>query len=185
MARVKDIMSTELVVVSPELSLRGLIERLANEHVSGVPVLAGAKLVGVVTLDDVVSFQASLPPVPRNGDDELGWDDEAGPATAEGDDPAGAYFQELWADAGAELVERAQAVSGPEWDALAEHTVAEAMTRRLWTIGPDRTVEEAARLMRDKDIHRLLVAADGRLLGILTMSDISNAVAAGKLWTKC
>ena len=40
MTFVRDLMSTQLVVVSPELSLRDLIELLANAHLGGAPVLA-------------------------------------------------------------------------------------------------------------------------------------------------
>lgn len=180
MTLVKDIMSTELVVVSPELSLRELVELLANQHVSGAPVLAQGKVVGVVTLDDIVSFQASLGPVPTDGAEEIGWDEEPPPGAVEGEEAGGAFFEDLWADAGAELVERAEALRGPEWDLLAEHTVEEAMTRRLSTIGPGQSVEVAARRMQAADIHRLLVMEGDRLRGIVTTSDVTRAVAEGR-----
>lgn len=180
MTLVKDIMSTELVVVSPDLSLRDLVELLANEHLSGAPVVTQGKTVGVVSLDDIVSFQANLSPVPTDGAEEIGWDEEPPPGAVEGEEVAGAFFQDLWADAGAELVERTGAVRGPEWDLLAEHTVGEAMTRRLWTIGPDQAIEAAAQRMQEADIHRLLVMTGGRLHGIITTSDVSRAVAERK-----
>ena len=181
MSLVKDIMSTELVTVSPDLSLRDLVELLAQEHVSGAPVVARGEVVGLVSLDDVASFQASLPPVPVDGDEEIGWDEESPPGAVEGEDAAGAYFQDLWADAGAEVVERTEAVRGPEWDLLAEHTVEEAMSRGLRTIEPGRTVEEAARGMQEGGIHRLLVMEGGRLVGIVTTSDITRTVADRKV----
>ena len=37
MTLVKEVMSTELVVVDPGLSLRDLVELLANGHLSGAP----------------------------------------------------------------------------------------------------------------------------------------------------
>ena len=42
-------------------------------------------------------------------------------------------------------------------------------------------VEAAARLMRDKDVHRLLVIRDGTLQGLITTADITRAVAEGRL----
>jgi len=180
MKLVKDIMSTELVVVDPELSLRDLLELLANAHLGGAPVVAQGKVIGVVSLDDITSFQASLAPVPTDGAEEIGWDEEPPPGAVEGEDAAGAYFEDLWADAGADVVERTEAVRGPEWDLLGEHTVAEAMSRRLWTIGPEQTIRAAARRMRQRDIHRLLVMEGPRLVGIVTTSDVTRAVAEGK-----
>ena len=64
MTQVKDIMTTQLVVVNPQLSLRDLIELLADEHLSGAPVVADGKVVGVVTVTDIIDFQSNLPPVP-------------------------------------------------------------------------------------------------------------------------
>ena len=180
MTLVKAVMSTELVAVSPELSLRELVELLANKHMSGAPVLAQGKVVGVVSLDDIASFLASSSPVPADGPEEIGWDEEPPPGVVEGEEAAGAFFQDLWADAGAELVERTEAIRGPEWDLLAEHTVEEAMSRRLCTVAPDQTVEGAAHLMRQADIHRLLVMEGDRLEGIITTSDVTRAVAEGK-----
>lgn len=178
MTLVKDIMTPDPVSVSEELSLRDCVELLAREHLGGAPVVSRGRVVGVVTLSDIASFLASLSPVPRESE-ELSWEEEElPPGTVEGEDEAvGAYFQDLWADAGADLVARARAADSPEWDLLDEHTVGEAMTRRLWTIDPDRTIEEAAREMRDADVHRLLVMREGRLLGIVTTTDVTRAVA--------
>ncbi len=180
MTLVKDIMSTQLTVVSPELSLRDLVELLGTDHLSGAPVVEQGKVVGVVSLDDIVSFQANLGPVPTDGAEEIGWDEEPPPGAVEGEEFDGAFFQDLWADAGAELTERTESTRGPEWDLLGEHTVSEAMTRRLRAIGPEQTVEAAAQRMKAADIHRLLVMKDGRLMGIVTTSDVSRAVAEGK-----
>ncbi|HEV8599625.1 MAG TPA: CBS domain-containing protein [Gemmatimonadales bacterium] len=182
MTLVRDIMSTQLVVVSPQLSLRDLVELLANEHLGGAPVVAEDKVVGVVTLDDIMSFQASLPAVPRDepGERDLGEETEPRPEIEQGDEADAAFFVDLWPDAGAELPERADSLRGPEWDLLSEHTVEEVMSRKLQTIGSDQPVEAAAQRMQEADIHRLLVVDHGRLSGIVTTSDVSRAVAEGR-----
>jgi CBS domain-containing protein len=176
MTRVRDIMTSELIAVGPELSLRALVELLAQHHIGGVPVLAGKRVVGVISMDDVMAFLSSQPVVPtvrpEDTDYELGE-----PEAAEGEEPPGAYFPDVWSDAGAELVERIAAPQGPEWDLLGEHVVAEAMSRRIWSIAPAADVVEAARIMRDARIHRLLVMEKGALLGIVTTTDVANAVA--------
>jgi CBS domain-containing protein len=175
-------MTSELIVVSPELPLRDAVEMLAREHLSGAPVVTAGRLVGVVTLSDIASFLSDVAPVPSIDEEAAEWEGDFPPATAAGEaEAAGAYFQELWADAGADLVERAQATGSPEWDVLGEHTVEEAMSRRIWSVHPDEPVEQAARLMHQKDVHRLLVVSNGRLNGLITTADITRAVAEGRL----
>jgi len=46
------------------------------------------------------------------------------------------------------------------------------MRRRLLTVGPDRRVEEAARTMATEGVKKLPVIDEGRLVGIVTQSDI-------------
>ena len=182
MIAVRDIMASELVVVSPELPLRDAVELLAREHLGGAPVVTAGKAVGVITLSDIASFLADLAPVPRSEEEKSEWEGDFPPTTVEGEEEAaGAYFQELWADAGADLVERAQATESPEWDVLGEHVVEEAMTRRIWSVDPEQSVEEAARVMQEKEVHRLLVVQNARLAGLITTTDITRAVAEGRL----
>ncbi|MGH7813722.1 MAG: CBS domain-containing protein [Candidatus Binataceae bacterium] len=53
-----------------------------------------------------------------------------------------------------------------------------AMSRQAIACAPEASIETAHRLMRINEIHRLLVAdSSGRLAGILSFSDLANAVA--------
>jgi CBS domain-containing protein len=57
-------------------------------------------------------------------------------------------------------------------------TVAEVMTKDLVTIHPEQTVQEAARLMMQKEVHRLpVVDQNNALVGIVTRGDIVRAMA--------
>jgi CBS domain-containing protein len=57
-------------------------------------------------------------------------------------------------------------------------TVAEVMTKDLVTIHPEQTVQEAARLMMQKEVHRLPVVDQNKaLVGIVTRGDIVRAMA--------
>ncbi len=58
---------------------------------------------------------------------------------------------------------------------LTKLTVGEVMTRSVITVGPDRPAREAARLMLDHKIGALPVLDDGRLVGIITETDIVRA----------
>ena len=51
--------------------------------------------------------------------------------------------------------------------------VADAMSTDLVTVRPDDAIEEAARLLVENDIRRLPVCEDGRLVGIVTTTDLS------------
>ena len=51
-------------------------------------------------------------------------------------------------------------------------TASEAMTSPLITIKPDTTIDDAARIMRDKDIRRLIVSDKDLIIGVLSEFDI-------------
>lgn len=53
--------------------------------------------------------------------------------------------------------------------------VKQIMTKRPYTISPTAPIEEAAMVMRDKKIGCLPVLEEGRLVGILTETDILDA----------
>jgi CBS domain-containing protein len=158
------------------------VELLARQHIGGAPVMEGNRVVGVVTADDVLSFLASEPVVPRVREEEQEYEAEPEEEPAEeGVEAPAAFFADTWSDAGAEAVERFEALESPEWDLLGEHVVAEAMTRRLLRIGPDQEVSKAAKVMHDERVHRLLVMDGKDLFGIVTATDVMNAVAEGRL----
>lgn len=56
--------------------------------------------------------------------------------------------------------------------------VKQAMTVNPVIVEPDKTVLEAVKKMRDKEVGSLLVCEDSELLGIITESDIMREVAA-------
>ena len=65
---------------------------------------------------------------------------------------------------------------------LSTTRISELMTPDPFYVAPDQTVEEAARLMRDKGISCVLVCEDGALQGIMTTGDLTNRVLAEGLY---
>jgi CBS domain-containing protein len=58
-------------------------------------------------------------------------------------------------------------------------SVADVMTKKPHTIGPDATLEEAATSLHTHDVSRLpVVDDDGRLVGLLARGDIIRAMMA-------
>ena len=182
MLRLHEIMTRDLVTLSPEHTLREAMSILASKHISGAPVISNQTVVGVVSLTDLAELASSTPGVPTERPELAEWGEWDEPLELpEGEEPPSAYFQRLWDDSGAEVGERIAELEGPEWDTLQEHTVGEAMSRVVQSLPPDTSVEEAAQFMRNHSIHRVLVIEDGRLLGVATTKDIADAVADHRL----
>lgn len=171
--RVRDIMRTEVVTVTPDTSMLALARVLSDHGVSGVPVVADGRLVGVVSSTDVVRAAAEEGDVPAG---RTRW--VALPSLAEAEpededwDPHAAYF----------LPE-----DGPRlarvWDGdafgggLADVLVADVMTPVTFSVSPDASVEELAGFLLRGRIHRAVVERDGRLLGIVTTFDLLRVLA--------
>ena len=71
---------------------------------------------------------------------------------------------------------RGGARSEPAWHGTAsEHTrrtVRDVMTRQVLCVSPDQPLAEVASVMSNKDVERVPVVRDGRLVGFLTRGDI-------------
>ena len=76
-----------------------------------------------------------------------------------------------------------EAGSGAQAQALTfpSRPVSEEMTRGVETVTPDTMLADAARVMREKRIHRLLVTRDGRLAGVLSTTDLMRAIDEKKV----
>jgi CBS domain-containing protein len=62
-----------------------------------------------------------------------------------------------------------------------EKSVGDLMTRRPATSAPDDDVRTAAQQMLYLDVHRLFVENDGKLVGVISQSDIVGAMATAKI----
>lgn len=177
---VADLMTKDVISVEPEATLREVASVLATEHIGGVPVVAGEKILGVVSALDLLEFNADTPGAPTERElQTAGFGEPVEDTAADveaGDEAAGAYFTEFWENAGADVVERFDEIEGPEWNVLDEHVASEVMTRTVFSVAPDAAVEDAARRMLEADVHRALVVEDDRLVGVLTTLDILRAV---------
>jgi CBS domain-containing protein len=186
MLRLRDIMTTNVLTLAPDVSLRDAMELLASHHFSGAPVVAGGRVVGVISSTDILDFAANTPGVPSSPTNsaEWGeWDTSESEADEEAEPPA-SFFTELWSDAGAEIPSRLEAAGGPEWDRFGEHTVEEVMNRAMVALPPDTPVELAAAQMRERAVHRILVMQGDELKGLVTTKDVTDAVADHRLTTR-
>lgn len=176
MLTLRDVMTADTVTLAPEMTLRDAVELLAAKRVSGAPVLANDRVVGMLSANDILSFFASTPGVPTNRGDT-----EPRPDAADGEEegmaPPGSY-SEFWPDTDIPVDEYFSAMDGPEWDVLGAHTVAEAMTTRILKLPASASLHEAADAMQKLGVHRVIVTRGKRLLGIVTTMDVTKAFAS-------
>ena len=192
MLRLRDIMTTDVITLGPDVSIREAMDALTSNRISGVPVVAGTEVIGVVSASDLLQFAAALPGVPTEREAPGEWlgdisgDDDGEASLADSgadDDPSALYFTEQWDDG--TVTDRIEAPHGSEWNALEEHTVSEAMTRApVHALTPDTFVTVAADYMRQLEIHRVLVMTGKTLVGLVSASDITAAVADGRLTSR-
>ena len=148
MLKARDIMTQEVVTISPEASVEDLARLLASKKIGGVPVVeADGRLAGVVTQTDLVkrSRDLELPPALNILDLHLFLETPSG------------------------FKRRLEKMLGD--------TVREVMTPEPITIAPDTPVKEIAALMDRKKVHTLPVVAQGKLVGIVGKMDLIRGLA--------
>ncbi len=120
--RVNEVMTSEVVTVSPDTTMRELMRTLRVNRISGVPVVDGNDLIGIFSLEDLVKAVA----------------DRRNPQNT---------------------------------------TVGDRMTRKLVVVRADELAVQAVNLFAQYGYGRLpVVDNDGKLVGILTGSDITRGL---------
>lgn len=179
MLRVGDIMQRDVLVVSPETTVRELTRLLTAKGISGVPVVASSgEVVGVVSSTDVVRLASEEGEVRLSdarwiaGPAHAGREAEGEEESDGGSDALSGYFLP---EEEAFVTERWE----NQWEeaALDEFTVGDIMTPVSFSIGPEATVTELAQFLVRGRIHRAVVSQDDRLVGIVTTMDVLRAVA--------
>lgn len=143
---VRELMSKDVITVGPDTPITQIISLLAGQAISGLPVVVGDKLVGIVSEGDLVMREKPV----RT--------------------PAAIAFL------GALLFVKSFEQTYEELRRHVGATAADVMTKDVITIGPDATVTEAASLILDRDVKRLPVVEGDRLVGILTRKDLVRAL---------
>jgi CBS domain-containing protein len=137
--KVRHVMTETVFTVTPDTPLKAVATRMLEYGISGMPVVDGERVLGVISETDIL-FKERVAP------DRKGLVD--------------------W------LVHYAE---DPPLAKLEARTAGEAMTTPAVTIGPERTVADAAALLLDLRIDRLPVVDGGELVGIVTRADLIRA----------
>ena len=150
MLRVKDIMTRDLITVSPETEIVHAAKLLLEKSINGVPVVDGTgKLVGILCQSDLIAQQKRLP-IPS-------------------------IFTLLDGFIPLRSIKHLE----KEVEKIVATTVAHAMTPNPVTVRPDTSIEEVATIMVDRNFHTLPVVDEGKLVGIVGKEDVLRTLMPG------
>ena len=151
MLTAKEIMTTEVMTVSPDTSITEAAKLLLEKRINGLPVVdSQGQLRGIICQSDLIAQQKqlSLPSFVTILDAMI---------------PLSSYknFEK-------------------QIQKIAATTVMQAMTREPITVKPGTSLEEIATLMVNKNIHTLPVIDHGKLVGIIGKEDVLRTLMPGE-----
>ena len=143
MLKVKDIMTNELITVTPETEIVHATKLLLENRINGLPVTdETGKLVGILCQSDLIAQQKQLP-IPS-------------------------FFTFL----NGLITLTSMKQFEKQVQKIAATTVVQAMTPSPVAVRPDTGIEEVAALMVDNNFHTIPVVDEGELVGIVGKEDI-------------
>jgi CBS-domain-containing membrane protein len=143
MRTAQDIMTREVITVSPDTDITQATRVLLENRINGLPVVdEKGQLVGIVCQSDMIAQQKRI--------------------------PLPSLFTLL--DGYITLTSAKQFEK--EVQKIAATQVAQAMTAKPLTVRPDTSIEDIASLMVEKKLHTLPVVAKGKLVGIIGKEDM-------------
>ena len=146
--KVKEIMRSDVITVTKDMTIQEVAEVLVSHNISGVPVLDEAgSLVGMVTEGDLL-HKESNPRIPK-------------------------FFGLL----GGLIYFGGVDQYKEDFKKLAALKAAEIMTSKVITVSGEEEVGEVATLMIDNNIKRIPVVENGKMIGIVSRADIVKTLA--------
>ncbi len=143
MTKVAEIMTRDVITVTPETSLRDLAQILSENNINGVPVVDDeGDVIGVVCESDLVEQNKPLH-IPT-------------------------VFVILDSIIPLENPWRLQ----KEFKRLVATTVGDIFSRPAVRVDPDTDVQEVARIMSERRIHTIPVLERGKLVGVVGKGDV-------------
>ena len=143
MLKAKDIMTRDILSVTPDTEIVKAAKILLKNRINGLPVIDDSgKLVGILCQSDLVAQQKSIP-IPS-------------------------VFTLLESFVPLTSMKRID----KEVEKIAALTVKQAMTPNPVTVGPETDIEDVAKLMVDQKYHTLPVMEGDKVVGIVGKEDV-------------
>jgi CBS domain-containing protein len=147
MIRVEDIMTREVIVVSPDTDIAEATRLLLDNRINGVPVVdADGRVAGILCQSDLISQQKRLP-IPS-------------------------FFTFL--DGFISLTSTKQIER--QIQKIAAAKVEGIMTPDPIVVSPETSLHDVAALMVDRNYHTLPVVDGGRLVGVVGKEDVLRSL---------
>lgn len=153
MVKVREVMSHPVTTVTPGTLVKDAAAMLSERNVSGVPVVEDDEVVGIFSEVDVLRSIKTT-----KKDLRLVF-----PSISS----LGIAFQE-------EVTQREILEA---YEEVGNSPVKDVMSREVYTVSPDITLNEAIMMMVEKRINRLPVVEGKNLVGIVTRGDIIRGLA--------
>ena len=148
---VKDVMNADIMTVADDMTTDGLVRYLTEREISGAPVVDNqGHVVGVVSMTDI------------------------GRLLAEPSDYESPLSSSFYLDTGNDMTLEDL---GQRFVEERTVTVREVMTPVVHQVPATASVTEAARIMIERHIHRLVVTEGREPVGIITSLDLLRVVA--------
>ena len=150
---VKDVMNSDVVFCKPDDEISSVAQLLKEHNISGLPVVDGGKVVGIVTEADILK----LLEVPEHGG--------------------------LWLPSPFEVIEIPirELINWEDTKHMLTNIgskpVKNIMESEVYTISADSSIEDASSIMIKHKVNRLPVMDDGTIVGIITRGDIIRGLA--------
>ncbi|MBI2579779.1 MAG: CBS domain-containing protein [Candidatus Aenigmarchaeota archaeon] len=145
--KIRDIMSKKVISAGPDESFGDIVEKLSRNGISGMPVVSGGKVVGVITQTDII----------RGIDIFSGLNDASDIRSIS-------------------RMLKGRDISGERVKKIHGKKVKSIMNKRVITISGEKSLYDAAKLINENGIDRLPVVSRGKLVGIVTKKDIIRAM---------
>ena len=147
MTKVADVMTRDVITVTPETSLRDLAEILSQKNINGAPVVDDeGDVIGVASESDLVEHNKPLH-IPT-------------------------VFVILDSIIPLENPWRMQ----KEFKRLTATKVDDIYSKPAVCVGPDTDITEVARIMSEKGVHTLPVVDRGKLVGVIGKGDVIRSL---------
>ncbi|MEM7821510.1 MAG: CBS domain-containing protein [Candidatus Aenigmatarchaeota archaeon] len=150
MKRVRDFMNKEVIFFTPNDSIFEVARIFSERGISGAPVVERNKVIGIVSESDIVRFMCT----------------RIGKSFSKIPTLSTLLFSVI--------IENIEVKK--ELEKISKINVKDVMSRDVISISPEKSIFDAASLMEKKDVNRLPVIEDGRLVGIVTRADLIRAL---------
>jgi len=148
MLTAKDIMTKDVVAVTPNTSIEELAGLLVSNQISGAPVVnAAGDIVGIVTENDLISQNKRL------------------------------HIPTVVSFLGAAIYLESSKKFSEEVKRVTATKVGDICARKVITISEETTLTDIATIMDEKKVHVLPVVKAGKVVGIVGKRDVVRAVA--------